>query len=107
MSYGRKIIETPTNGTTTMETTSVRPPLTPSSPPVTSTILPTSTCRVSPTVNVVMQDLEEDDVSDNAIISDKQFKILNSKMNSILQFLNDNVGKSFVISVEVEYLLKA
>ena len=32
---------------------------------------------------------EEDDVPDNALMSGKQFKILNVKLNSILQFLND------------------
>ena len=50
--------------------------------------------------------MKEDDVLDNAIISGNQFKLLNSKSNMILQFLNDSAGKSFVSSVEVEYLSK-
>ena len=44
---------------------------------------------------------EEDDVPDDAINSGKQFKILNSKlnskMNSILHFLNDTFGKTFLV----------
>lgn len=50
---------------------------------------------------------EADDVPDNAIMSGKHFKILNTDLNLILKFLNDSVGKSSVSGVEVEYLLKA
>lgn len=39
-------------------------------------------------------DPEENNVDDNAVMSGKQFKILNSKSNSILQVLNDNGSKS-------------
>ncbi|CAI9299835.1 unnamed protein product [Lactuca saligna] len=51
--------------------------------------------------------LQEDDMHDIAIMSGKQFKMLNSKLNSILEFLNDSVGKTYVSGVEVEYLLKS
>lgn len=43
---------------------------------------------------------------DEAIMPDKHFKILNSKMNSILQISSDIIGKTSVSCVEVEYLLK-
>ncbi|CAH1425495.1 unnamed protein product [Lactuca virosa] len=62
-------------------------------------------------VMVSFVDLEfnpnEDDVPDEAIMSGKQFKIFNSKMNSIFQFLNDRTGKSSVSSSEVKFLLKS
>lgn len=51
--------------------------------------------------------LEEENLDDNAIISGKQHKILNSKLNSILQFLNESVGKSNFGGEEVEFLLKS
>lgn len=43
----------------------------------------------------------------NAIISGKQYKILNSKLNSILQLLNDSARKSTFSGEEVELLLKS
>lgn len=49
---------------------------------------------------------EEEDVNDNVIMSGKQYKILNSKLNTILYFLNENVVKCFVSGDEVEFLLK-
>ncbi|CAI9303783.1 unnamed protein product [Lactuca saligna] len=49
---------------------------------------------------------DEEDILDNFIMSGKKFKILNSKMNSILQFLADTGRKNSVSGVEVEYLLK-
>lgn len=51
--------------------------------------------------------IEEDDVPDNAIMSGKQFKILKSKLNLILQFVNDSSQKFVVSGVEFEYLLKS
>ncbi|CAI9302485.1 unnamed protein product [Lactuca saligna] len=39
-------------------------------------------------------DPAKEDVDDNTIMSWKQYNILNSKLSTILQFLNDNVGKS-------------
>lgn len=50
---------------------------------------------------------KEDNLEDHAIMSGKQIKILNSKLNSILQFLNDSVGKSTISGKEVQYLLKS
>ncbi|CAI9292929.1 unnamed protein product [Lactuca saligna] len=51
--------------------------------------------------------LDEDDILDDLIMSGKQFKILNSKMNSILHFLADTGDKNSTCGVEVEYLLKS
>lgn len=47
----------------------------------------------------------ENDVPNNVIISSKQFKILNSTINYVLEFMNTSVGKSSVSGVDVEYLL--
>lgn len=50
---------------------------------------------------------EEDNVKDHDIMSDKHFKILNSKLNSILQFIHNSVRMSSVSGQEVKYLLKS
>lgn len=50
---------------------------------------------------------EEEDIHDDLIISGKQYKILNSKMNSLFQFMGNTIGKNCVTRVEVDYLLKA
>ncbi|CAH1418284.1 unnamed protein product [Lactuca virosa] len=94
------------SSTTTIDTINVPPPPPLTSPPPTSTIPPTSIAAVSQNFQAEFN-TEENDVLDNAIMSGKQFKILNSKMNSILQFLNDSVGKSFVSGFEVKYMLKS
>lgn len=52
-------------------------------------------------------DLEEVNVGDNAIMLGKQYIIMNSKLNTILQFLNDNAWKPFVSGEEVEFLLNS
>ncbi|CAI9266069.1 unnamed protein product [Lactuca saligna] len=39
---------------------------------------------------------EEDNIDDNVIMSGKQYKILNSILNTIHHFLDDNIGKSYV-----------
>lgn len=52
-------------------------------------------------------DLEEVNVGDNAIMLGKQYIIMNSKLNTILQFLNDNVGKSYMSGEEVDFSLKS
>ncbi|CAH1432086.1 unnamed protein product [Lactuca virosa] len=49
---------------------------------------------------------EEEDIPDDLFMSVKQFKILNCKMISILQFLADTGNKHSISGVEVEYLLK-
>ncbi|CAH1413019.1 unnamed protein product [Lactuca virosa] len=53
-----------------------------------------------------MVSLAELKIYDELIMSGKKLKILNSKMNSILQFLVDAGSKNSVSGVEVEYLLK-
>ncbi|CAI9282257.1 unnamed protein product [Lactuca saligna] len=108
------------NSTSTIDTTTVPPPPPPSSLPKTSTIPLTSIPDVEQTVNeeegnddvmVAFSDLEfhpkEDDVPDNVIMLGKQFKTLNSKLNLILHFLNDSVGKSSVSGFEVNVLIRA
>lgn len=40
-------------------------------------------------------------------MSGKQFKILNSKINSLLQVVVDIGGKNYVSGVEMEYMMKA
>ncbi|CAH1446505.1 unnamed protein product [Lactuca virosa] len=57
------------------------------------------------TVNLSNKDTNEENIPDELIMSGKQFKILNSKMNSILQFLADTGSKHYVSGVEVDYLL--
>ncbi|CAI9286904.1 unnamed protein product [Lactuca saligna] len=53
-------------------------------------------------------DSEEENIEYHAIMLGKQYKILNSKLNMILQFLNDYVGSSSSINKEdVEFLLKS
>ncbi|CAI9298233.1 unnamed protein product [Lactuca saligna] len=37
----------------------------------------------------------------------KQFKILNNKLNSLLQIQADNRGRNFVFGFEMEYMLKS
>lgn len=49
---------------------------------------------------------DKKDIDDITIMSGKQYKILNSKLNTILYFLNENVVKCFVSGDEVEFLLK-
>lgn len=51
---------------------------------------------------------EEEDMEDHAIISGKQYKILNSKLNTILQLLNDlsAITPSSVTTDDVEFLFK-
>lgn len=51
-------------------------------------------------------DHEEDNVYNNAIMLDKQYKILNSKLNTIIQFLNDIAGNSSMRVEVVEFMLK-
>ncbi|CAH1451330.1 unnamed protein product [Lactuca virosa] len=48
--------------------------------------------------DVLEFDHAEENVDDNANKSGKQYKILNSKLNTILQFWNNNAGKSSVSS---------
>ncbi|CAI9274778.1 unnamed protein product [Lactuca saligna] len=50
---------------------------------------------------------DDEDITCDLIKSAKQFKILNSKMNSILQFVVYTRSKHSVSGVKVEYLLKA
>lgn len=53
---------------------------------------------------------EENDIPDElimSIMSSKQFKILNSKINSLLQFFANTGGKNYVTRVEFDYLMKA
>lgn len=50
---------------------------------------------------------DEDNVEDHVRISGKQYMILNYKINSIIQFLNDSAGKSNVNGEEVKFLLKS
>lgn len=52
-------------------------------------------------------DSEEANMDDNAIMSGKQYKILNSIRNSIVQFINDNSGKSNLSGKQVEFLWKS
>lgn len=49
---------------------------------------------------------KEEDIPNDIIMSSKQFKILNSKMNYLLQFMADTGGKNYVNRVEFDYLLK-
>ncbi|CAI9298061.1 unnamed protein product [Lactuca saligna] len=51
--------------------------------------------------------LEEENILDELLMSGKQLKILNSKMNYILQFLVDIGCMNSVSIVEVKYLLKS
>lgn len=53
-------------------------------------------------------DPDEEDVEYHAIMPGKQYKILNSKLNTLLQFLNDSSAftTSFVVGEDVEFLLK-
>ncbi|CAI9284209.1 unnamed protein product [Lactuca saligna] len=52
-------------------------------------------------------DDEDDNVDENEIMSRKKYKILNSTLNTILEFLNDIVRKSSVWGEEVDFLLKS
>lgn len=52
-------------------------------------------------------DHEEDNVLDNLIMSGEQFKILNSKINYLLQIKADIGGRNFVTDIKMEYFLKA
>lgn len=51
-------------------------------------------------------DPEEDNIPNEMIMSGRQFNILNSKMNLILQFLADTGSKHSISGVEVDSLLK-
>ncbi|CAI9284237.1 unnamed protein product [Lactuca saligna] len=51
-------------------------------------------------------DLEEEEVPDNMLLTGKQFKILNRKLNSLLQIQADGGGKNSASSLEVDKLLK-
>ncbi|CAI9291222.1 unnamed protein product [Lactuca saligna] len=50
---------------------------------------------------------DEDNVPDNMIMSGKQFKNLNNKINSPFQIQADNGGRNFNTEVEMEHLLKS
>lgn len=52
-------------------------------------------------------DPEEENVPDEMIMLGKQVKILNSKLNSLLQIQVDTGGRNFEIEVNMEYLLKS
>ncbi|CAI9270204.1 unnamed protein product [Lactuca saligna] len=78
------------NSTSAIDTSIVTPPPL-LSPPPTLIIKPTIVLVVSPTFQEFNP--KEQDVHENGIMSGKQYKILNSKLNTILQFLNDNAGK--------------
>ena len=52
-------------------------------------------------------DPEEEDILDHMLMSGKQLKILNKKLNSILQSQADVRGKNSVSSIEVDVMLKA
>ncbi|CAI9284350.1 unnamed protein product [Lactuca saligna] len=52
-------------------------------------------------------DPKKENVPDDLIISSKKFKILNSKINCLLQIQADTGGRNFVTRVEMEYLLKS
>lgn len=49
---------------------------------------------------------DNEDIHDDLIILGKKFKILNSKINSILQFLADNGSKHLVSGVGVDIFWK-
>ncbi|CAI9265242.1 unnamed protein product [Lactuca saligna] len=51
-------------------------------------------------------DSEEENILDNMLLTGKQFKILNRKLNSLLQIQVDGGDKHFVSSLEVDILLK-
>ncbi|CAH1449341.1 unnamed protein product [Lactuca virosa] len=50
---------------------------------------------------------EENDIPDELIMSGKQLRIINSKINSLLQITVDTRGKNYVTGVEMDYLLKS
>lgn len=52
-------------------------------------------------------DPDEDNVDDKSIMSDKKYKTLKSKLNTILVILIDNARKSYVSGEEVEFSLKS
>lgn len=54
-------------------------------------------------------DPEEEDIEDHAIMSGKQYTILNSNLNIVLQFLNDTstFSNSHLSKDDVEFLLKS
>ena len=52
-------------------------------------------------------DSEEEDIPDHILMSGKQFKVLNRKLNSILQFQADSGSKHSVSGIEVDVMLKA
>ncbi|CAH1453692.1 unnamed protein product [Lactuca virosa] len=47
--------------------------------------------------------LEEDNVPDKMIMSGKKFKILNNKINSLIQIQKDNVGRNFITGVKMSF----
>lgn len=52
-------------------------------------------------------DPDEDNIPDNMIMSGKQFKILNNKLNYLLQIQDDTGGRNFVSGVEMDFMLKS
>ncbi|CAI9288903.1 unnamed protein product [Lactuca saligna] len=51
-------------------------------------------------------DPDEENISDNMLLTGKQFKILNRKVNSLLKLQADGGGENYVSSLEVDILLK-
>ena len=51
-------------------------------------------------------DSEEEEIPDHMLMSGKQFKILNQKLNAIIQSQADSGTKSSMSGLEVEYLIK-
>lgn len=58
------------------------------------------------TFEALQFDSEEEEIQDHILMSGKQFKILNRKLNAIIQSQADSGSKSFMSGVEVEYLIK-
>ncbi|CAH1425566.1 unnamed protein product [Lactuca virosa] len=52
-------------------------------------------------------DPEEDNVPDIMLMAGKHFKILNNKLNYLLQIQDDTKGRNSMSAVEVVYLLKS
>lgn len=50
---------------------------------------------------------EQDNILDHMLMSGKKFKILNHKLNLLLQFQVDTVGRKAVSGMEVDILLKS
>lgn len=52
-------------------------------------------------------DPEEENIPDHMLMSDKQFKILNRKLNSLLPLQADVGCQNSVVGIEVDVMLKA